>query len=442
MRRGEQRRGGGLLNATSSYSINAAPASTQGHTRSKRKHNRHSTMDDEFDDAEIRFDEALGQARKKLAAGKKKAVQKCLADAERQLKRMEAEARHSDGVERKRLLDRIRKSKSRLTSLKQEYQQIQAGGASPSRRSNELYGADSRSRQGNTSFNAMSDSNKQRARILENSATQNETSDLLADSHRIANETREIGTAALNSIEDQTDMLIEAKDSVDRAHRETKRAGQLLNTMSRRVCTNKAFLFFIVILLIGANVLVIFLNRATAKKPEPSPSPPPSPPPPAPSPLSTGSFQDTTRRLENMLTLGADGATNSAKTTKAMKASVRLEGRFIANDLQEEDGNHHAGKLGVPRHTVSAIKLSPVRKLPVPHSADQQDSSSIGVPRATQSDSIVTSKAIQNKRKGGFVMEKHAFLPAASKISTSQASTTTADAANGWHLRGNMNKTL
>ena len=189
-------------------------------------------MGDQFEDAYERFHEKIQAAHKHLNVNKLKNAQKSLNDCAKQIKNMEREARHSDGVERRRLLEKIKKSKTMLQKTKQEYQQIAAGGGSPSRntRNNELYGNPAK-RNSNQSFNAMSDSNKTRARILENSSTQKETDDLLLDSRRIANETREIGTAALNSIEDQTDMLIEAKDSVNQTHLETKRAGQLLNTM-------------------------------------------------------------------------------------------------------------------------------------------------------------------------------------------------------------------
>ena len=194
---------------------------------------------------------------------------------------MEREARHSDGVERRRLMEKIKQSKATLQVVKQEYQQISAGGSSPLRaaRDNELFGGGGGSgggkpNQNNQSFNAMSDSNKTRARILENTNTQKETDDLLADSHRIANETREIGTAALNSIEDQTDMLIEAKESVDQTHLETKKAGQLLNTMSRRVFTNKLFLCVVVFLLLGINVLIIyFYHNYGSSQPHHAPAP-------------------------------------------------------------------------------------------------------------------------------------------------------------------------
>lgn len=407
-------------------------------------------MDDEFDDAQSRFEDAITSARKRMSAGKTKAAAKNLSDADRQLKRMEAEARHSDGVERKRLLDRIRKCKSRLTGLRQEFQQRAAGGGSPSRaggsgntgsRNNELFGApiNDKSKRNTTSFNAMSDTHKQRARILENSSTQKETDDLLADSHRIANETREIGTAALNSIEDQTDMLIEAKDSVDRAHRETKKAGQLLNTMSRRVCTNKAFLVFIVLLLIGANVLVIYLNR-TGGSSGPSPSPPPAPSTPSPASSVSTTTTPTKAAVEHFLTSHHNKNNNAEAGT-----AVRLEGRLI--DASSRVASSSSGRpiVEVAPHIVSAIKPVPARNLPNPHAglhhtgpvkdAAATAAADRGASRSAQFEKAVMSKTVEDMKTETAAMKQLKPLKP-------QHIASAADGNSGWHLRGNVNKTV
>jgi hypothetical protein len=415
-------------------------------------------MDDEFDDAHARFSSALSSARKRMSAGKVKAAGKNLADAERQLKRMEAEARHSDGLERKRLLESVRKCKSGLAGLRQEFQQRAAGGGSPARTggarggaggsgtgqyNDELFGGpiNEKNARNTTSFNAMSDSHQQRARILENSSTQKETDDLLADSHRIANETREIGTAALNSIEDQTDMLIEAKDSVDRAHRETKKAGQLLNTMSRRVCTNKAFLVFIVLLLVGANVLVIYLNRSGGSS-GPAPSPPPAPTTPSPASSSSDIAAATaaTTPVEHFL------------TSHYRNNAVRLEGRLIDSSSSSNAAAAAAGQTPelVP-HIVSAIKLDPARSLPVPHKSVRQTrpaaataASDKGASRSAQFEKAVVSKTVEDMKRGSTVMKSGGGVlpPASAKQLKPQHIASAAVGHGGWHLRGNVNKTV
>ena len=342
-------------------------------------------------------------------------------------------------------MDRIRKCKSRLTGLRQEFQQRAAGGRSPTRaggggnasgRNEELFGGpiNDKNKRNTTSFNAMSDTHKQRARILENSSTQKETDDLLADSHRIANETREIGTAALNSIEDQTDMLIEAKDSVDRAHRETKKAGQLLNTMSRRVCTNKAFLVFIVLLLIGANVLVIYLNRTGATS-GPSPSPPPTPIMPSPAPLASASTSTTV--VEHFL------ANRHSSNKASTGTSVRLEGRLVASGARPLPTGE------APRNVASAIKLSPVRDLPLPHTGshrlelnkaigDVATSADRGAARSAQFEKAVVSKTVEDMKAGNSA-RKSVNRPASS--AEPQHIVSAGESNNGWHLRGNVNKT-
>jgi len=260
-----------------------------------------------------------------------------------------------------------------LSVVKQEYQQISVGGSSPTRsnnkRDNELYGNNNgnnnsnRNQPNNQSFNAMSGSNQNRARILENTATQKETDDLLADSQRIANETREIGTAALQSIEDQTDMLIEAKENVDQTHLETKKAGQLLNTMSRRIFTNKLFLGVIIFLLLGINVLILYFYH---KQPSPV-----TPPTPATSMTTATTATTTTPAItpqNDHIVLTSDLVSSLAKATK--------------NDKNEKNDNKMNTKSTSPKSTgqkkivttpISTVPLTtlPISKtLPLQHKID------------------------------------------------------------------------
>ena len=81
-------------------------------------------MGDQFEDAYERFHEKIQAAHKHLNVNKLKNAQKSLNDCGKQIKNMEREARHSDGVERRRLLEKIKQSKAMLQKTKQEYQQI------------------------------------------------------------------------------------------------------------------------------------------------------------------------------------------------------------------------------------------------------------------------------------------------------------------------------
>ena len=311
----------------------------------------------DFEESVERFGDAATKARKHLRNRKLKQAQSSISACEKHLKNMEREARHSDGVERKRLLEKIKKSKSTIQSMKQEYQQIAAGGASPSR------GASNNQSAAKPSFNAMSDSNKTRARILENNNTLNDTDDLLADSQRIAAETREIGTAALNSIEDQTDMLIEAKESVDQTHLETKRAGALLNTMSRRVLTNKIFLVCVVLLLLGINILLIYFYH---NKPSTSP---PSPTPAAATSAATAALpvqqQDSVvLNQENVASLSSSVALAPKKSPLPVFASASVSAAALASTVASKNTGplhvmktiplqHNSIKVGEPVHVES-----------------------------------------------------------------------------------------
>lgn len=320
-------------------------------------------MDDLFDEALQGFQESLRNARKRLNTGKNKAAAKSIQAAERYIATMESEAGHSSGIEGRRMQDNVKRCKQSLKSLKQEYQQISAGAASPSRRQQALFG-DGTERGGGQSFNAMSESNRQRARILENSQTQQKTSDVLDDSRRIAYDIRDIGVAAVDTLDDQTAMLVEANQRLTDTQNEATRADRILNSMWGRMIRNKLFLWCIILLLIAANVLVLILAHSNGKS---SPSPAPAPPP-APTPSASASRLDTvagpTKLGLNAVSVDTSSASALSATGTAGAGTVRSQ---KIDMLAAASAKHEMAVPVVARHakfigSVTGIRGQRVRK--------------------------------------------------------------------------------
>ena len=234
----------------------------------------------------MRFQDSVNAARRKMSnlTGKKcRPHQEEHCRAEKCIKIMDGEVRNGGGgagAARKRRA-KVRQCRQELSLLKKEYQQRSAepkpGVAA------EIMGQRQSSGMG-SSFNAMAASNQQRSRILDAHTQLKESDRLLDDAKRVANETRNLAEATMENVDDQTETLLRAKNTVDETHTMTREAGKLLTSMGRRSFTNKIFLGIIVFVLLTANVLLIYFNwHKIQNNPAPSP-PPPSPPPPSPFP--------------------------------------------------------------------------------------------------------------------------------------------------------------
>ncbi|CAH1790910.1 unnamed protein product [Owenia fusiformis] len=120
-------------------------------------------------------------------------------------------------------------------------------------------------RQANSSFGSVNSSRNefedmtaaQRGRLLQGTESLNRTSQSIGRSHRIAAETDQIGTEIIDELGTQRESLIRTRDRLEDTHENLSRSRRILNTMNRRLITNK--LLLIVIILVEIIILGVLI---------------------------------------------------------------------------------------------------------------------------------------------------------------------------------------
>ena len=137
-----------------------------------------------------------------------------------------------------------------------------------SRNNNELYGNSSSSNSGG--FNSKARGEQFRNRAIDGIDRLNETDDLMKNSMRLVNDSKELGVSTLVKVDEQTEILANTKQNVDETLVMSNSAGSILNSMAYRYCANKALLWVIIVVLIVANVGVYMLNHPATPNKDPS----------------------------------------------------------------------------------------------------------------------------------------------------------------------------
>ena len=122
-----------------------------------------------------------------------------------------------------------------------------------SRNNNELYGNSSSSNSGG--FNSKARGEQFRNRAIDGIDRLNETDDLMKNSMRLVNDSKELGVSTLVKVDEQTEILANTKQNVDETLVMSNSAGSILNSMAYRYCANKALLWVIIVVLIVANAI-------------------------------------------------------------------------------------------------------------------------------------------------------------------------------------------
>ncbi|XP_033110217.1 vesicle transport through interaction with t-SNAREs homolog 1B-like, partial [Anneissia japonica] len=87
----------------------------------------------------------------------------------------------------------------------------------------------------------------QRTRLIQGTESLNRASGSLDRTHRIAAETDEIGVGIIEELGGQKDQLLSTRDKLDNMDANLGRSRRILNSMARRVMTNKMILMSIIL---------------------------------------------------------------------------------------------------------------------------------------------------------------------------------------------------
>jgi vesicle transport through interaction with t-SNAREs protein 1 len=100
--------------------------------------------------------------------------------------------------------------------------------------------------------------NTQRARLMQGTATLHRASDSLARTHQVAAETDQVADEIVSELGTQRESLLRTRDRLHETDSNLARSRKILNTMMRRVMTNKMILAVIILLELGILGVVIW----------------------------------------------------------------------------------------------------------------------------------------------------------------------------------------
>lgn len=100
----------------------------------------------------------------------------------------------------------------------------------------------------------------QRSRLLDSADRQNRTSDRLANTARIAQESEEIGQGILSELGTQRETIVRTAQKVYGVDSNLGKSQKILNSMSRRIMTNKMIMISIIFVLMGILGITIYFK--------------------------------------------------------------------------------------------------------------------------------------------------------------------------------------
>lgn len=215
--------------------------------------------------------EQSGASRRSLQAE----AEDSLAKAEEVVQQMELEARSSGkGPDARELQSQAKARRSEVTSLRSSLRQ-----AAASLPRSELLGSG-----GTSSGDECNDD--QRARLLRMGDRLQDGTAKLQAAHRTVLETETMGQNILGDLRTQRETIMHATGTLQRANEGLARSKRTLQQISRRALGNKMLMWFMIFMLSGGVLLLMYaqifgLGGGAASPPPPPPlnlPPPPSPP--------------------------------------------------------------------------------------------------------------------------------------------------------------------
>ncbi|XP_070577756.1 vesicle transport through interaction with t-SNAREs homolog 1B-like [Ptychodera flava] len=168
------------------------------------------------------------------------------------LQEMEEELKPAPGSFRVSLLGRIRNYRKDLEKLQRDLRHMPSGaGGRDALLSTGIY---------DSGRDIAAIQASQRARLLQGTETLNRASDSIERSHRISAETDAIGVEIIDELGEQKEQLVRTRDRVQGMDQDLSRSRRILNSMGRRVITNKLLLGFIILLELAILGAVLYLK--------------------------------------------------------------------------------------------------------------------------------------------------------------------------------------
>lgn len=181
----------------------------------------------------------------------------CIRDAEKDiehaedlLQEMDMETRSAPPSYRNQLNSKLNDFRSELAKLRRDLDNLRGGGGGR----DELFAGG----RGGQSY--QSGAADQRSRLLQGTDRLQATSDRLANAQRIGEESEAIGVGILGELDTQRDTIVRTANKVRDTDANLGKSHRILQTMSRRVMTNKALLLGIIFLLLGILGITIYLK--------------------------------------------------------------------------------------------------------------------------------------------------------------------------------------
>ncbi|XP_077998399.1 vesicle transport through interaction with t-SNAREs homolog 1B-like [Glandiceps talaboti] len=168
------------------------------------------------------------------------------------LQELEEELKPAPGSYRIQLLSKVRNYRRDLEKLQRELRQMPSGaGSRDALLSTGIYDSGS---------DVAAIQASQRARLLQGTETLGRASESIERSHRVAAETDAVGIEIIDELGEQKEQLVRTRDRVHGMDQDLSRSRKILNSMGRRLMTNKLLLGMIILLELGILGAVLYLK--------------------------------------------------------------------------------------------------------------------------------------------------------------------------------------
>eukprot|EP00743_Colponemidia_sp_Colp-15_P005384 GILK01005786.1.p1 GENE.GILK01005786.1~~GILK01005786.1.p1 ORF type:complete len:224 (-),score=35.98 GILK01005786.1:18-689(-) len=180
-------------------------------------------------------------------------LEKEISAGERILHQLEHVVKGLAPIARTRLMPKVTRFRSDLDTLKRDYRRVKTKYISTDGRE-DLLGL------GNRSKDSVTESSDPRTRLLDTTDRISQSNKRLEESHRLASQTEEVGVAIMSDLRVQRDTLNRARTNLRETDSNLSRTRKILNSMARRIITNKLILGAIILLELLCLGLVIWFK--------------------------------------------------------------------------------------------------------------------------------------------------------------------------------------